>query len=415
MRVFWSVNLLLPDIAQAEGLPVYPLGGWLVGLSSVLAGREDIKLAIAALYPGKQLKKRELNNIIYYLIPKNKKNLSVNWKLALDEFRPEIIHIHGTESSHNYSLIKVCGHTPVVVSIQGIISSIEKQYYAGMEFKDLFLKPTFRDIAKFDTLPLARRKFKKQSETEIKMLNSIQYVIGRTPWDYANIKAINPGLHYLHCDEALRETFYKFNYDLSKAVRHTIFVSQASYPIKGFHILLKAAALLKKDFPDIKIYVAGQDMLGKSFKQKIKISGYGQYVKNLINKLGLEDNVQFAGHLNESEMVTRLLKSHVFVLPSSIENSSNSLAEAMLIGVPCVAAYTGGTPSMLEEGKCGLLYPFMEYPMLAENIRKLFNDDELANELSMAAQQIACSRHDRKLIASQTFQIYCEIIEKRGE
>jgi hypothetical protein len=66
---------------------------------------------------------------------------------------------------------------------------------------------------------------------------------------------------------------------------------------------------------------------------------------------------------------------------------------------------------MLEEGKCGLLYPFMEYPMLAENIRSFFNDDALAMQYSQRARMTALVRHDRDMITSKTVEIYNQIIK----
>ncbi|MFD1904498.1 glycosyltransferase [Paenibacillus rhizoplanae] len=64
----------------------------------------------------------------------------------------------------------------------------------------------------------------------------------------------------------------------------------------------------------------------------MKISTYGAYIKSLIKKHELEDNVFFTGYLNEREMCNRFLKSNVFVSASIIENESNSLSEAKTIG-----------------------------------------------------------------------------------
>ena len=55
-------------------------------------------------------------------------------------------------------------------------------------------------------------------------------------------------------------------------------------------------------------------------------------------------------------MLDRYLKSSVFVCPSALENSPNSLGEAMLLGMPCVSAAVGGIPSIFTGGEDGLLY-----------------------------------------------------------
>lgn len=80
----------------------------------------------------------------------------------------------------------------------------------------------------------------------------------------------------------------------------------------------------------------------------------------------------FTGILSEEKMIEQYLKSNVFVLPSVIENSSNSLGEAMLLGMPCVATNTGGTMDILEHKKEGFLYPYTEPAMCADYISRYF-------------------------------------------
>ena len=56
----------------------------------------------------------------------------------------------------------------------------------------------------------------------------------------------------------------------------------------------------------------------------------------------MEDKIEFLGRLSAEGMKQAYLDANVFVMPSTIENSPNSLGEAMLLGVPCVAADVGG-------------------------------------------------------------------------
>lgn len=64
-------------------------------------------------------------------------------------------------------------------------------------------------------------------------------------------------------------------------------------------------------------------------------------------------------------MVKRYLLSNVFICPSTIENSPNSLCEAQLLGVPHIASYVGGTADLMK-GNEECLYRFEETEMLAE-------------------------------------------------
>src|SRR5690606_18797557 len=106
------------------------------------------------------------------------------------------------------------------------------------------------------------------------------------------------------------------------------------------------------------------------------------------------------------EMVKEYLNCHVFICPSSIENSPNSLGEAQLLGVPCIASYVGGVPDMVEQEKTGLLYRFEEVEMLAQSIKRIFTDDSLAQKLSENGMVAASKRHDRHANMNQLLKIY---------
>ena len=414
MKILWCVNILLPDVAKAIGAPETPFGGWMVSLSSSLPKIDGIKLAIATLYSGSELRKFEINNITYYLIPGGTKamlergddRLRAYWREVANAFQPDLLHLHGTEYTHGLALLEDCPDIPSAVSIQGLLGAYEKYYYAGMEFSDVYLRPSFRDIIRLDPLWNNRRSFQKRALFERELLCKVRHVIGRTTWDYSNVKAVNPNIDYHHCDESLRDHFYEFEWDISRIERHTIFTTQSNYPIKGFHVLLKAVAMLKRDYPDVRVFSAGHKLQGNSFLARLKTPGYGLYISRLMKDLKLQDNIVFTGLLDAQGVVDRLSKTHVFVIPSAVENSPNSLAEAMMLGTPCIGAYSGGVPDMLDNGNCGLLYPFMEEAMLAEYIRRIFKSDEMASKFSATGRASASKRHNRKKITDTTLDIY---------
>lgn len=412
MKILWIVNTIFPYPAEQLKIKNSVFGGWLEGLLNQIKEREGIELGIATVYNGSEIKKYYDGRVTYYLMP-GAPAIKYNSKLnkyamnILNDFKPEILHIHGTEYAHGLSFINICNEKiKKVVSIQGLVSGIEKVYLASIPYNEILKNITLRDILRQDNLLQQKNKFKIRGINEIEIIKKADVVIGRTTWDYANTKEINPNEKYYHNDEVLRHSFYTDEWDVEKCEKYTLFCSQAGYPIKGAHFLLKTVAILKQEYPKIKLFIAGENILNKG----IRTSGYAKYLLKLINKYEILENVIFTGILSENEMKEKMLKSHIFILPSAIENSSNSLGEAMMLGMPCVATNTGGTMDMLEHKKEGYLYPYTEPAMCANYISDFFQNDDLCIAMGKNARKTALRRHNPDKNAKECIELYEEII-----
>ena len=335
-------------------------------------------------------------------------SLEAYWKKIQQEFLPDVVHIHGTEFAHGLAYIRVWGAKGVVVSIQGLVSVIARYYLAGISYKEILKNLTFRDIVKRDNLLQQQRKFYKRGIIEQEYIRSVKHVIGRTSWDKAHVWAINPDVHYHFCNETLREEFYKHSWRYEDCEKHSIFVSQAGYPIKGLHQLLKAMPIVLRHYSDAKLYVAGGDITRSKW---YRLTGYGSYIRKLIRKYHLEEVIVFVGILQEEEMCHMYLRTNVFVCPSSVENSPNSLGEAQLLGVPCVASYVGGIPDMMR-GNEENVYRFEEVEMLAQKICRLFALEEQVQQLG---REEALKRHDPIMNTQKMLNIYQKITNEEGE
>jgi glycosyltransferase involved in cell wall biosynthesis len=112
------------------------------------------------------------------------------------------------------------------------------------------------------------------------------------------------------------------------------------------------------------------------------------------------------GQLTAEKMADELTSANVFVIPSLIENSPNSLAEAMIVGTPTVSSFVGGIPSMVRDNETSLCFPPGDEKVMAERINMIFRDDMLAVRLSEEAQKTAHKRHDRHTIVTTMLIIY---------
>ncbi|MCM1502963.1 MAG: glycosyltransferase [Bacteroidales bacterium] len=373
MRVLWITNIPLPPICDALGWQIPAVGGWMYSTLKRVANLNDIEFAIASVYSGNKLIFKEIDNYKYYLLPLSgcsaiqyNRHLEKYWKDIQETFRPDVVHIHGSEYPHGLAYVRVCGTDGVVVSIQGIVSAYCRYYTLDGVHKSLL---TFRDFLKNDSITKSKRKFEKRGVSEKELLSSVEHIIGRTEWDKAHTWALNPDANYYYCGETLRDSFYKHKWNYSKCNPYTIFVSQASYPIKGMHKLLEAMPLVLRKYPDTKVYVAGNN---PASLQWWRITGYGKYIKSLITKYNLEEHIIFTGMLSEEDMCKAYLNANIFVCPSAIENSPNSLGEAQLLEMPYIAAYVGGVPELVKDNPA-VMYRFEETEMLAKKICELFD------------------------------------------
>ena len=132
-------------------------------------------------------------------------------------------------------------------------------------------------------------------------------------------------------------------------------------------------------------------------------------VKKLIKKYHLENNVTFLGFLDENKMCDRFLKSNVFVCPSSIENSPNSVGEAMILGVPTISADVGGVKNQLVHEKEGFIYQADAPYMAAYYIKKIFGDRELAQRISEQAKKHAEITYNRHINMETLISIYKKV------
>ncbi|MHA6259955.1 glycosyltransferase family 4 protein [Sporosarcina sp. CAU 1771] len=419
MNILWLTNIPLPEASLLMNEKPTPFGGWLINTSEVLSSKSDFELSIAFPLNGRNsvgIMRGEKRS--YYSFPaiNNRNRALINNNKYLEEIidisKPDIVHIFGTEYAHSLAMVNICKKKNVkaVISIQGLVSVIAKHYMASLPF-NVQKSVTFRDFVKQDNLKQQQRKFVQNGEYEVKAINKIDHVIGRTTWDMACTEQINPNVHYHYCNETLREAFYKHTWNINKCEKHSIFISQGSYPLKGLHFMLEAMPIILERFPETKLIIGGNNITKvNTLKDKLKICSYGKYIRKLIIEKDLQSKVFFTGVLNEEKMCEQYLKSNVFVCPSSIENSPNSLGEAMILGVPCVAADVGGVSDLIKHQEEGFVYQSDAPYMLAHYVNRIFTDENLAIKLSEESKKRAEKTHDKTEVINKIIRIYKRVV-----
>lgn len=411
MKLMWLCNMVPGAVQQALG-GAEKSGLWVDHVLSGLRG-EAVELRILCLSQTEaegELEERCSFACFREGLPyRYQPELEQRFCRELERFRPDVIHIWGTEYGHSLAMVNAAGSLGlldrVVISIQGLCSVISRHYSEGIP-EGVCRGWTFRDLLRQDNIRCQQRKFALRGELERQALGKVSHILGRTPWDRACTYQINPKAIYHTCNETLREEFYTDRWQYEACRKHRIFASGCSYPVKGFHYLLEALAEVVRIYPDATLAVPGQSCLTAD---ALRRNGYQKYLAELIRRYGLEDRVEFLGDLTAAEMKAQYLAANVFVLPSTIENSPNSLGEAMLLGVPCVASDVGGVSAMLRHGTEGYVYQSTAPYMLAHYIREVFSREDRAAALGQAAKAHASRTHDPETNLRTLLDIYRSI------
>lgn len=422
MRILWFNAGVLPVASKVLGIEPGVGGGWLQSTLSALQ-ESDPGLQFCVLCLDSRRFDVEIQGVRHvsfgtgvYTYNDVPRKIQEEAKRVIMDFNPDIIHVQGTEYFFGRMDDDVYCGKPVVVSIQGILNECWIHLTGGIPWKDMFgsycCNP--RALIRGRTLAGDQNVWRAARAAQERLVFSRQhYFIGRTEWDRHCLESFNPTAKYYHVDENLRPPFYCAKRTQASVRRHTIYsAGAASYPLKGAHWLFRAIAILKDEFPDVQLRVAGAERIlngPTNLYAWIHEQAYYRYLRKLLVDLGIENNVVGLPDLEAEQVAKELERAELYVSASLCENSPNSLGEAMLVGTPIVQTFVGGVPSILKDGVEGKLVPPYDPYVLSGAIRDLFRNPELGETCVTAARGTALRRHDWHKNAYAMLEVYREI------
>ena len=140
-------------------------------------------------------------------------------------------------------------------------------------------------------------------------------------------------------------------------------------PQKGHSVLLRAMAVLKNEFPNVRLVALGEGGLRAELEQQAR-------------ELGLGSSVVMPGH--SPDIRDWMSTADVCVLPSFAEGLPLFAIECLAAGRPMVATAVDGTPEIVVDGKTGLMVPPGDPVALAHALGRLLREPRLAAELGAA-------------------------------
>lgn len=416
MRILWAVNIPLPAASEALGLPKSPFGGWLSTMTQRLGKQPGIQLGVAMRAPVQELRSADVDGIRYYALPQAGKGgldaRDEDCARVLADFKPDLLHAEGSEMAYTRRMLKGWNGRRLL-SLQGVINGYEPYELGALRPARMLssLRPRQMLVA-LALLVNKRLRFDPRLRGERETVAMADHIMGRTPWDKAQAWALNPGATYHHCSRTLREPFYALRWRAEACERHTIFIGNAASPRKGGHVMLEALALLLREYPQVRLVIAGEGLDAKSRGLRRSV-GYPAYLGDKLRELGLAGHVEFTGLLDAQGMADRMARCQVYAMTSLIENSPNTLGEAMMLGMPCVSAYAGGTAGMAREEVEALFYRAEDPVALAYQIKRLFDCDVLCERLGEAAHGRALQTHDADANLQDLLDAYDAILQPK--
>ncbi len=419
LKILWFSNTPANGVL-GMGINSLGSGTWLQTLDLALQDKVDLNIAFYhsenihftvgnTNYFGIAKYKNYLEKIKYKILERffdyvfDTEHLNEYLKIV-DLVKPDLIHIHGTENPFGCLIGKISN--PIIVSIQGLTNSVLRFYSVGIgekylktrqfsfkSSKELFFPTNFNN---------AKEKFIKMSVIERKNLVNCQHIIGRTEWDKMITSVLAPKSTYYHNDEIMRKEFYSNEWSHIQNNSKEIIIHTTSDNVyyKGLETICDTILLLNTYGYNCIWNVAGinpTDLIVSVVKKRLK----QEYPHKSIN---------FLGKLSTIELLDKMLKANCFVMASHIENSSNSLCEAMLIGMPSIATNAGGTSSIMTHRIDGILVQPGDCFSLAAAIIELFQNKELAICIGKNARTKSLNRHSKEKIINDLLNTYNTIL-----
>jgi len=184
----------------------------------------------------------------------------------------------------------------------------------------------------------------------------------------------------------------RFNFEAHSACERKaphLVVTRNLEKIYGVDTVLRAFALIKAAHDQARLTVAG--------------SGPDEAeLKALAVSLGVQDSVTFSGRLAPQQIARLYQQSDLLLNASSIDNSPNSLIEALASGVPVISSNVGGIPDLVTHHQSAMLVPPNQPGEMADAALQVLADSNLKEKLIAQGKQVAAGFDKHKVLGILT-------------
>ncbi len=345
-------------------------------LAQGLSQRDGLEVGVAAVHVESHVGVEQDGPITIYRLPvthRSRLRLRRRLRSALQDiardFRPDIIHAHGTGL---YAAAALDGDWPNVITVHGVIRQ-EAALSGARTLKE-------RLVWQYDAF------------FEDRVLRRAQNCIAISPYvrrAFARYRQIR----WQDIENPVNDDCF----DVIPQPQTGRLLSVARIiPRKGIDVLITAFAVIADAHPQAQLRLAGETT---------SMPEYVAHCRKLITDAKLEDRVHFLGELQRPELLEELSYAQVSVLAARQETAPVAVAESLAAGCPVVATQVGGVPDMVEHGKTGLLIPESDPSFFGLAFTVCLNDPVQTSIWGENARQ-AAERYRLDVIIEKTLEVY---------
>src|SRR6266849_6608640 len=204
MRVLWFTNGPMPAVNQRNGQPTLGSGYWMSTLLEELVRTRGIQVDVVTAHPGLQDDQFEADGVKYFVIGQPRWQSIFNYRKGelercaeiVRERDPDLVHIHGTERFFGLLAARNLISMPCVISLQGLVGPYLPAFFGALSFRDLWRSHRLIEIATRRGLLWRYWEWVGGARQEQEILTAAKSFMGRTEWDRAHTKSVNPMANY---------------------------------------------------------------------------------------------------------------------------------------------------------------------------------------------------------------------------
>jgi colanic acid/amylovoran biosynthesis glycosyltransferase len=172
---------------------------------------------------------------------------------------------------------------------------------------------------------------------------------------------------------------------------------------KGFEYGIRAVAKLTKNVQNIEYTIVGDGALN-------------EYLQNLIQELGVDNNIHMVGWKQQEEVIEILENAHILLAPSVTSKNGDqegipvSLMEAMAMGLPIVSTKHSGIPELIENGVSGFLVPERDSEALYEKLKYLVDRPDMWPEMGAQGRKYVEENYNINKLNDRLVHIFKDLV-----